>query len=449
MSKSYFIFDKNRCVGCQACVVACMNENGFQTNQQWRNIFTQNQRKLPGIPLFHISLACNHCDDAPCMKNCPALAYHRSDITQAVLHQADACIGCQYCVWQCPYEAPQFNIKSGIVEKCNFCESRQIENKAPACASLCPTDALCFSFDEIDKTQIEPAIEVAENPFPALKITELDKEGGPEMDMGLFSSDTSTISTPLSNRISVTEEGLNNELLLDTSTGSAPNINAKHEWPLLIFTFIVAVLVALSVAGAGQDSADWLKWSMSITGGLGALLSTLHLGKKLRMWRAVLNIKHSWLSREIFFFGLYYSLMLIDFFIHDIHYYILLIPGILTLLSIDMLYRPVQVHWKNNWHSAQSIFITLSLSLLLFKFYWLLLALMFIRMFIDVYGFHQIDENIFKNKLFVARWATIDISIIMVLFGVAFPFIFGLIVLGEFLDRVKFYNELKIRKVRV
>lgn len=70
-------------------------------------------------------------------------------------------------------------------------------------------------------------------------------------------------------------------------------------------------------------------------------------------------------------------------------------------------------------------------------------------MFIDVYGFHQIDENIFKNKLFVARWATIDISIIMVLFGVAFPFIFGLIVLGEFLDRVKFYNELKIRKVRV
>lgn len=428
MSASYFIFDKNRCVGCQACVVACMNENGFQANQQWRNIFTQNQQKLPGIPLFHISLACNHCDDAPCMKYCPALAYQRSDITHAVLHQADACIGCQYCVWQCPYEAPKFNTDSGIVEKCNFCESRQLEDKAPACTSLCPTDALSFSFDEIDKTRIKPTIEVTENPFPSLKITELERSTGPEVDMSLFNSDT---STPLSVRSSVPKDG----------------INAKHEWPLVIFTFIVAVLVALSVSGAGQESEKWLKWSMSFAGGLGVLLSSLHLGKKHRMWRAILNLKHSWLSREIFFFGLYYIFMLIDFFVYDINYYVLLIPGILSLLCIDMLYRPVQMHWKISWHSAQSIFITLSLSLLLFKFYWLLLALMLIRMIIDIYGFHQIEDHLFKDKLFVARWATIDISIILVLFKVPFPIIFGLLVLGEFLDRVKFYNSLRIHKV--
>jgi hypothetical protein len=234
-----------------------------------------------------------------------------------------------------------------------------------------------------------------------------------------------------------------------TSTGSVTGngINAKSEWPLLVFTFIVAVMIALSVSGAGQESADWLKWSMSLAGGLGAILSTLHLGKKLRMWRAILNLKHSWLSREIFFFGLYYSMMLIDFFVFDINYYVLLIPGILTLLSIDMLYRPVQSHWKISWHSGQSIFIALSLSLLLFKFYWLLLALMLIRMFIDVYGFHQMDEHLFKDKLFVARWSTIDISIILVLFGVPFPFVFGLIALGEILDRVKFYNSLEIQKV--
>jgi DMSO reductase anchor subunit len=182
---------------------------------------------------------------------------------------------------------------------------------------------------------------------------------------------------------------------------------------------------------------------------MGALLSTLHLGKKLRMWRAVLNLKHSWLSREIFFFGLYYSLLLLDFFIYDINYYLLLIPGILTLLSIDMLYQPVQKHWKLNWHSGQTIFITLSLALLLFKFYWLLLALMLIRMIIDVYGFHQMDDQLFKDKLFVARWAIIDISIILVLFNVAFPYIFVLIVLGEFLDRVKFYNQLRIQETNI
>jgi len=444
MSASYFIFDKNRCVGCQACVVACMNENGFQPTQQWRNIFTQNQQKLPGIPLFHISLACNHCDDAPCLKYCPALAYQRSDITQAVLHQADACIGCQYCVWQCPYEAPKFNQESGIVEKCNFCESRQTENKAPACASLCPSDALSFSFDEIDKTQIKPVIEVAENPFPSLKITELENKSGPEMDMGLFNSDTKAHEVS-----EVMKDSKMDISRTSMSVSVSSKINAKHEWPLLIFTFIVAVLVALSVAGAGQDSADWLKWSMSIAGGLGALLSSFHLGKKFRMWRAILNLKYSWLSREIFFFGLYYVLMLIEFFVYNINYYLLLIPGILTLLSIDMLYRPVQHHWKTSWHSGQSIFITLSLALLLFKFYWLLLTLMLIRMFIDVYGFHNMEDKLFKDKLFVFRWATIDISIILVLFSVPFPIILGLIVLGEFLDRVKFYNQLRIQRITI
>lgn len=426
MSKSYFIFDKNRCVGCQACVVACINENGFQSNQQWRNIYTRNQNKLPGIPLFHISLACNHCDDAPCMKYCPALAYNRSDITQSVLHQSDACIGCQYCIWHCPYEAPKFNIYTGLVEKCNFCESRQTENKAPACTQLCPTDALSFSFDEIDKSQIKPVIEVAENPFPSLRIKELENRKSPEMDMSLFE-----------------EEDLKEEPIVEKS------MSVKHEWPLLIFTFIVAVLVALSVTGTGVESQDWLKWSMTIAGGLGALLSSLHLGRKLRMWRAVLNIKHSWLSREIFFFGLYYALMLIDFYIYDINYYLQLIPGILTLLSIDMLYRPVQNHWKISWHSGQSIFITLSLSLLIFKFYWLLLILMLARMFIDVYGFHHLDDQLFKDKLFVARWATIDISIILVLFSVPFPIIFGFIILGEFLDRFKYYQQLRTQNINI
>jgi Fe-S-cluster-containing dehydrogenase component/DMSO reductase anchor subunit len=426
MSVNYFIFDKNRCVGCEACVVACINENGFQSNGTWRNIFSQNQAKLPGIPLFHVSLACNHCEDAPCMKNCPALAYHRSDISHSVLHMADACIGCQYCVWQCPYEAPKFNPSTGIVEKCNFCETRQSENKAPACASLCPTDALSFSSDEIDKSNIPMSIDVAENPLPSLKVQELEKKTGPEMDMSLF-------------------EG--SSFIKPTNTTQDHRINAKHEWPLLVFTFMVSVLVAISVYLAEQDPPSWLKWTMAIAAGTGALLSSLHLGKKLRMWRAVLNLKQSWLSREIFFFGMYYLLMLIDFFFYNIHYYLILVPAILTLLSIDMLYKPVQHHWKLAFHSGQSIFTTLSITLLLFQLYWLLLAVLLIRMFIDVYGFGKLDDQLFKDKLFIARWATIDIAIILLLLGAPFPFILGMILIGEFLDRIKFYNELRIQKV--
>jgi hypothetical protein len=66
---------------------------------------------------------------------------------------------------------------------------------------------------------------------------------------------------------------------------------------------------------------------------------------------------------------------------------------------------------------------------------------------LQVYAFHPIDENLFKNKLFITRWAMIDISIILVLFSVPFPFIFGMILLGEFLDRVMFYNQLSLQKI--
>lgn len=424
MSANYFQFDKNKCVACQACVVACMNENGFQENQQWRNIFTSHQSHLPGIPLLHLSLACNHCEDAPCMKYCPALAYSRSMFTGAVLHEADHCIGCQYCLWNCPYEAPKYNPFEGLVEKCNFCESRLLENQAPACAISCPTNALDFSFEEIDKSQIPESIPVSDHPNPSLKITELFDKNGPEMDMTLFEEE---------------------DLKIDAKKDQ--EINAQKEWPLLIFTFIIAVMLALSATGADGDSVDWLKWGMSIAGALGALMSSLHLGKKFRMWRALLNLKNSWLSREIFFFGLYYALMLIDFFVMDLNFYIILIPGVLTLFSIDMLYQPVQRKWKIPFHSGQSIFISISLTLLLFEFYWILLVFMLMRMSMQVYNFHPLDEQLFKNKLFVTRWAMIDISIILLLFSVPFPYILTLILLGEFMDRIQFYNELKWNKV--
>lgn len=421
MSAHYFIFDKNKCVGCQACVVACMNENGFQAHQQWRNIFTSNDSKVPGIPLFHISLSCNHCDDAPCMKHCPALAYTKSIFTGAVLIQPDHCIGCQYCLWNCPYEAPKFNPFEGVVEKCNFCDSRLQKNKAPACTLLCPTGALDFSFEDIDKSQISASIAVAVNPNPSIKITELAEAQGPEMDRSLFA----------------TEDLVLNEKPIH-------KIGTKAEWPLLIFTFIIAVMVALSAAGVHQQTSEGLKWGMILAGGIGAILSSVHLGKKFRWWRSLLNLRHSWLSREIFFFGLYYLSVLTDFFILDLNYYIMLIPGALTLFSIDMLYSPVQRKWKIPFHSGQSIFITISILLLLHQFYGLLLIFLLSRFGLHIYNFISFDQSLFKYPLFLFRWSLIDLSIILYLVGTPTWTLLLCIGLGELLDRVLFYEDLKI-----
>lgn len=40
---------------------------------------------------------------------CPVNAYDKSPLTGLVLHDADLCIGCGYCAWNCPCGVPQLN----------------------------------------------------------------------------------------------------------------------------------------------------------------------------------------------------------------------------------------------------------------------------------------------------------------------------------------------------
>ncbi len=84
-----FVFDPNRCTGCQACELACSIENELGPDRSWRGVVTFNEEAFPGIPLFHLSLACNHCAEPACMNTCPALAYHRDEETGAVLVDVD------------------------------------------------------------------------------------------------------------------------------------------------------------------------------------------------------------------------------------------------------------------------------------------------------------------------------------------------------------------------
>ena len=155
-----FVFDPNRCTGCHACRVACGIENELAPERSWRRIETFNARHHPGVPLFHVSLACNHCAEPACMYACPALAYHRDRSTGAVLLDEGKCIGCRYCAWACPYDAPVFDDERGVMSKCTFCDHRLKEGRKPACTALCPTRALDFAdlaeadlVNEIDEDQ--------------------------------------------------------------------------------------------------------------------------------------------------------------------------------------------------------------------------------------------------------------------------------------------------------
>jgi Fe-S-cluster-containing dehydrogenase component len=112
-----FILDVNKCTGCHACAMACQIANHLPAAQPWREVRTFNELHVPGVELMHLSLACNHCADAPCMEQCPARAYGRDEKTGAVLIDTDLCLGCGYCAWVCPYGAPRFDEIRGVMTK--------------------------------------------------------------------------------------------------------------------------------------------------------------------------------------------------------------------------------------------------------------------------------------------------------------------------------------------
>lgn len=163
MARMKFLCDTKRCIECNGCVTACKNENddALEWGIQRRRVVTLNDGE-PGEN--SISVACMHCTDAPCMAVCPADCFvHTED--GIVLHNKNLCIGCGYCLFACPFGAPQFPKQTafgerGKMDKCTFCAggpetevgseeerkkygaNRIAEGKLPMCASLCSTKAL-------------------------------------------------------------------------------------------------------------------------------------------------------------------------------------------------------------------------------------------------------------------------------------------------------------------
>ena len=424
MKKNIFIFDENKCVGCHACIVACMNENGLQSSVRWRNVYSSNDFHFPDLPLFHLSLACNHCDEAPCLKNCPALAYSKDEKTGAVIHDPKKCIGCKYCTWACPFDAPKFNPKINIVEKCNFCNHRIEENLKPACAELCPTGALDFKSTEFSKEDSRKSSPVPVDVGASIEIIKLRNMKCPEIDTNLFAEQTNEFKKEKKQKIS-----------------------AAIEWPLIVFSLLSAGLVSLYVSGMTEMFSPASKIIYLAFGVLAAVFSMLHLGKKKRAWRSILNIKNSWLSKEIIFFILFFAAIICDFFLFNIPNLLAITLGILFLFSIDMVYNLAKWRWPLKIHSAQTMLIGISLFTLFYELYPAFIAITVFRLLLYIYRKLKTENS--NNFLSAIRIISFVLSIVFVSTNQELYLILAAIIPGEIIDRIEFYNELNVPDPRI
>ena len=195
--------DLSSCVGCGACTVACQAENNIPIvgkaqvrkgrEMHWIRVdryFSfahQDELTDSNTEVSHQPLPCMHCENAPCENVCPVAAtVHSSDGLNDMVY--NRCVGTRYCANNCPWKVRRFNYMDwrgdvdevaklkynpdvtlrsrGVIEKCTYCVQRirgaQRDAKlklaagkvdtdhvvdggiTPACAQVCPADAITF-----------------------------------------------------------------------------------------------------------------------------------------------------------------------------------------------------------------------------------------------------------------------------------------------------------------
>lgn len=139
-----FYFDSNSCIGCKSCESACREWNGLPLGTRWRQVVSTVEGEFPDVRGINVSMACNNCERAPCVRACPTQALHVDRNLDLVQLDKAKCIGCRYCEWVCPYGALQFDAASKKMSKCTMCWDRLQEDLAPACVTSCPTGCLQF-----------------------------------------------------------------------------------------------------------------------------------------------------------------------------------------------------------------------------------------------------------------------------------------------------------------
>jgi len=310
-----FEVDLDRCTGCKACVTACHSLNGLDESEMWRSVGLIQSKTASPARVQTVTSSCHHCVEPACLKGCPVGAYEKDPVTGIVKHLDDQCFGCQYCTLMCPYDAPKFNAERGIVRKCDMCSERLAVGEAPACVQACPNEAIRIQVVD-KKTATELAL--AGNFIP-----------------GAPSPKATTPTTTYRSRISLPPD-------LDAVDGDL--VRTEHTHLPLVFmltltqlsvgTLLISALFGRSSSTSQPAALLPVAVAFGFTGAA-LVASVFHLGRPLLAWRAVLNLKTSWLSREALSFGVFAKLLLF--------YLVSLIPPEIVTFAYQSRFSSLQV----------------------------------------------------------------------------------------------------------
>jgi molybdopterin-containing oxidoreductase family iron-sulfur binding subunit len=184
--------DLRRCwrsEGCRDCMEAChrihnvprfpdpKEEIKWTWTVPFEKAFSEHDHEFmeEGASDGPVLLMCNQCDSPPCVRYCPTRATWRRE-DGIVMMDYHRCIGCRYCMAGCPYGSRSFNWRDprpfikkvnpdfptrtrGVVEKCNFCEERLVQDLPPVCVEACREKALVFGNLKDPRSGIRKALQ--------------------------------------------------------------------------------------------------------------------------------------------------------------------------------------------------------------------------------------------------------------------------------------------------
>lgn len=179
MARLAMLIDLTRCIGCDACTVACKQENGTPMDVFFARVLNIEVGKYPQTKRVYLPMLCYHCENPACLKACPNKAiFKRPD--GVVLIDQDRCRGTGACTSACPYgniflkpeddwylnedepyerDFVKPRLKNNVARKCTYCVQRVDQGLDPACVVACPTKARIFGDMEDPKSEISTYIE--------------------------------------------------------------------------------------------------------------------------------------------------------------------------------------------------------------------------------------------------------------------------------------------------